>query len=210
MEASFRTPTEYFYSVSIRDLNGARTDGGVEILLPVPGINGTPVLSVAELTGNFDNWQSSVVMTGSGMMIMLKNTNHILNDVDITYYNRSFVNFFPGNSSDLRLSPGKDTENQSVDSIRRELSNYFKNSEYTPLYHSSDSVIDYTVNDSMKNDMPYKRYTIVAINGSIATPRSRAISVDLDFHVRGYSIKSYTVLNETDNVTVFPVAISGV
>lgn len=105
MEASFRTPTEYFYSVSIRDLNGARTDGGVEILLPMPCINGTPVLSAAELTGSFDNWQSSVVMTGSGMMISLKNMNEILNDVDISYYHRSFVDFFPGNPSDLCLSP---------------------------------------------------------------------------------------------------------
>ena len=63
LEASFRTPAEYFYSVSIRDLNGARTDGGVEIVLPMPCINGTPVFSDAELTGSYDNWQSSVVTT---------------------------------------------------------------------------------------------------------------------------------------------------
>lgn len=209
MENVYRTPTEYFYSVSIRDLNGARTDGGVEILLPLPCINGTPVFSSAELTGSFSNWQSSVVTTDTGRMISLRNPNEILNDVDITYYKRSFVDFFPRTPSDACLNPCKAMENQSVDSIRRALSDFYKNSEHTPFYHSSDPVIDHAVNDSMKNDRPYERYTTVAINGSIITPRFRAIAVDLDFHVRYHYIRSYTVINETGNITISPVTISG-
>jgi hypothetical protein len=209
LEASFRTPVEYTYSVSIRDLNGARSDGGVEIVLPMPCINGTPVFSDAELTGSYDNWESSVVATGHGTMISLINRNEILNDVDITYYNRTFTETFDVTAAELSFSPRKEMENQSMDDIRLELGRIMKNSEHSNYYHANDVQIDYGLNITLMKDRLYERYTTVMIKGSMTTPRFRAISVDLDFDVRDFSIRSYTIINETDNVTIFPVAISG-
>jgi hypothetical protein len=209
-EASFRTPTEYFYEVSIRDLNGARTEGGVEILLPVPCINGKPAFSDVELTGSYNNWQSTVITTDSGRMISLRNGNVLLNDVDITFYNRTFTEFFPTAAADLYFSPRMEMENQSMDDTRRELGKIWKNSEHSGYYHASDTQINYRLNMTLKKDRFYEGYTTVMIKGSMAMPRSRAISVDLDFHVRGYGIVSYTVINDTGNITIYPVAISGV
>ncbi|HEY3274048.1 MAG TPA: hypothetical protein VGJ92_09810 [Methanocella sp.] len=221
LEASFVMPADYTYAVSIRDLNGATSDGNTEILIPVPYVNDRPVFSDSELTGTYSNWQSSVLMTETGKVISLKNTNALLNDVDITYNTRSPGNIYVNASTDIYLNPRREPQDQSTDEIRSALAQYLKNSEHSTFYHSSDSLVFDEANDSLVNEMPYERFSTVKINGKIRTPRSRAIAVDLNFNAvtygesipgkyRGYYVCSYLVTNETENVTLSPVAISGV
>ncbi len=77
-------------------------------------------------------------------------------------------------------------ENQSMDDIRLELGKIIKTASILATIMQAMYRSTTRLNITLMKDRLYERYTTIMIKGSMMTPRFRAISVDLDFHVRGY------------------------
>lgn len=218
----FETPSEYFYSVSLHGLDGVQSNGYTEILVPVPYANGAPVFSDEELTGSFDNWESTVVSMSAGKQISLKNREAVLNDVSITYYNRSCCHIYISRSSDVYLNPCNDIPNQDKYSNSQKLADYLTKSYHSPFYGADKSGIASEIDGVLNQGQLHSSYTSLVLKGSIGTSGNRVPAIDMNFHAlpggkhglrpvpsKEYFACSYRVILVQGNMGLNPVVVCG-
>ncbi|CAJ35955.1 hypothetical protein [Methanocella arvoryzae] len=204
-------PGKYTYTVTIQDLNSCTSDGGVEILVPIPYVNGQQVFSDEELNDTCRDWRCAVKMTDYGKMLSITCPNETLYNFGVRY-TKNANNLIPASSArDVFPGPYTGTISQNSALFDRELTAYESSTRHAPAYKNW---INYSDPDGWAIGN-----TTVAINGKIWKPEKRkSIVVDMYFEALGpvpdgcqppqYLFCSYAEMEQTNNSTYSPVVLS--
>ena len=204
-------PAKYTYTVTIQDLNSCTSDGDVEILVPIPYVNGQQVFTDQELNDTCGDWHCAVKMTEYGKMISITSSNRTLYNFGVSY--TKYANdVIPANSSkEVGLSAFSVTADQNAAFFNQELGLYENTTGHAP---ADKNWINFNGQDGWMLGN-----TTVKINGNIWKPEMRkSIVVDMQFEALGpvpdgcqppiYAVCSYIEMNQTNNSTYAPVALS--
>lgn len=204
-------PGKYTYTVVIQDLNSCTSDGGVEILVPIPYVNGQQVFTDKELIDTCGDWSCAVKMTEYGKMLSITCPNETLYTFGVRYTKNAKDLIPAGSAKDV--NPGVYTlaTSQSSTLFSHELELYESSTRHAPAYKNWISFSD-------PNGWAIGNTTVI-INGKIGKPEKRkSIVVDMYFEALApvpdggqppqYLFCSYAEMNQTNNSTYSPVVLS--
>jgi len=204
-------PAKYTYTVTIQDLNNCTSDGSVEVLVPIPYVNGQQVFTDDELNETCGEWCCAVKMTEAGKMISITSHNRTLYNFGVSYSKLANNVIQVNSSKEVRFSAYSETTDQDAGIFERELAQYGSITRHLPV---NGNWINYSDKDSWMLGN-----TTVTINGKIWKPEMRkSIVVDMQFEARGpvpdgaqpliYAVYSCSEVNQTNNSTYTPAVLS--
>ena len=204
-------PPKYTYTVTIQDLNSCTSDSGVEILVPIPYVNGQQVFADEELSDTCGDWRCTVKMTEYGKMLSITCPNETLYNFGVRYTKTAKDLLPAGSAKDVCLGAYFTTTSQSSALFDRELTAYESATRHAPAYKN-------WINYSDPNGWAVGNTTVI-LNGKIWKPETRkSIVVDMYFEALGpvpdgcqppeYLFCSYAEMEQTNNSTYSPVVLS--
>lgn len=203
-------PAKYTYTVVIQDLSSCTSEGGVEILVPIPYVNGQQVFTDRELNVTSGSWHSRVKTTEHGKMLSLTHPDDTL-DTAVFNYNKLAPNLISADAAgEVCLGPYFTAASQDATVFKEELDRY----ETATRHGIDENWIKYSDPDGWAIGN-----TTVEINGNIWKPEMRkTIVADMQFEAWGpvpdgcqpliYAVRSSAEMSDTNNATYSPEVLS--